>query len=775
MDATLLRRFGLENELDSEAKIGPSTPGKSSVTSRLTPAAQVVFRVADPETARALGEAMGSAAPSSSARIQRDADPAALGARDGNGVAAGADAAVARAASSSGSALPGHLQRQFEASLGADLSSVRVHTGAESQAAAHAVGAKAYTVGQDIHFGAGKYQPDDPFGMHLIAHEVAHTVQQAGGSAHRQHKLEVSTPFDAAEHEADRAADAMVRGERASIAGFAPSVSRQTVQRNPFDFGAPQQQQQPGWGFGPQKPEPWQPLPGLPNPGNAGDMAGNVNYDLPTSPLGAAPIPVNLDAAMPESKIKDPGAIPGWIVPYTPPSFQFGPYNTPGQPTLMLIEGDQHSAAAKSAWAQWKSFGDQVKAAWSASKGPLDSFTQAAKGDPVLDKLIEEMGGSTWLMNVKHGDGNLTKQGEKVNVNDGMQVNKIDADLASKERGVPYRPDANQFHDDVKATVADRSAGTKGSPVQAAVSKLNGVRQQLSGEMKSLAAEGKRVESAADAVKSATMGLKIKQLEKDKETKEEEKKKIEDGSALIAKVSPKAAELYSSAKGLYDEFEPFLSATKQSLEGAAKVGSGDYVGGGMDVAKGVLSMVKWQQLSAKNKEISAISAQIGGLLEAQAKANFDSATKAFEAANAQVIAHIEKVQGLLTAEKNACNDLATVLEGKDGKGQDNWKGKDKKDAKLAADAMRAMPIAQRILSTVEDVNKQITKKLPGETIRSQQGHTLATRGRGGSGDAEVKETAGWILGAVAPMEAQREHWQAIVSRMQLVATSLGVV
>lgn len=775
MDATLLRRFGLETDLDLEAKNGNHTPGKASVTSRLSPAPQVVFRVADAETARALGEAMGPS--SAAARIQRDAEPGLGhgGARDGNGVAAGADLAVERAASSSGASLPSHLQRQFESSLGADLSSVRVHTGADSQAAAHAVGAKAYTVGQDIHFGAGKYQPDDPFGMHLLAHEVAHTVQQAGGGAHRQHKLEVSTPFDAAEHEADRAADAMVRGERAQIAGFSPSVSRQTVHRNPFDFGAPQQQQQPGFGFGPQPSQPWQPLPGLPNPGNAGDLAGNVNYDIPTSALGAGALPVNLDAAMPESKIKDPGAIPGWITPYTPPPVQFGPYSQPGQPTLMLIEGDQHSSAAKSAWAQWKSFGEQVKAAWNTSKGPLDSFTQAAKGDPVLDKLIEEMGGSTWLMNVKHGEGNLTKQGDKVNVNDGVQVNQINSDLAGKERGVPYRPDANQFHDDAKATVADRSAGTKGSPVQAAVSKLNGVRQQLSGQMKELAAEGKMVESAADSVKSATMGLKIKQLEKDKETKEEEKKKIEDGTALIAKVSPKAAELYSSAKSLYGEFEPLISATKQSLEGAAKVGSGDYVGGGMDVAKGVLSMVKWQQLSVKNKEISAISAQIGGLLDAQAKANFDAASKAFEAANAKVIAHLEKVQGLLTAEKNACNDLATVLEGKDAKGQDNWKGKDKKDAKLAADAMRAMPIAQRILSTVEDVNKQISKKLPNESTRSQQGHTLATRGKGGTGDAEVKETAGWILGAVAPMEAQREHWQAIVSRMQLVATSLGVV
>ncbi|MBK7191815.1 MAG: DUF4157 domain-containing protein, partial [Myxococcales bacterium] len=128
-------------------------------------------------------------------RVARAAAQAA-GLRDANGVAADAEAAVDRAASSTGAPLPTHIQRQFEGSLGADLSGVRVHTGGESQQAAQAVGAKAYTVGNDIHFAAGNYQPDDPFGMHLLAHEVAHTVQQSGGAQRRQHKLEVSTPQD---------------------------------------------------------------------------------------------------------------------------------------------------------------------------------------------------------------------------------------------------------------------------------------------------------------------------------------------------------------------------------------------------------------------------------------------------------------------------------------------------------------------------------------------------------------------------------------------------
>jgi Domain of unknown function (DUF4157) len=156
--------------------------------------------------------------------IQRKAE------RDANGVAEGADSAIATASSSSGQSLPGDIQRKFEASLGTDLSSVRVHTGGESQSAAHAVGAKAYTMGQNIHFGAGHYDPSSSAGEHLLAHEVAHTVQQQGGSSTRQNKLEVSGPQDAAEHEADHAADAMVSGGQASISRATPNVARDVDQ-----------------------------------------------------------------------------------------------------------------------------------------------------------------------------------------------------------------------------------------------------------------------------------------------------------------------------------------------------------------------------------------------------------------------------------------------------------------------------------------------------------------------------------------------------------------
>lgn len=167
--------------------------------------------------------------------------------RDANGVADGAEHAVAAAASSSGAALPDPVMRKFESSLGADLSRVRVHTDGASAASADAVGAKAYTMGNDIHFGAGRYDPEGAAGLHLLAHEVAHTVQQSGGAQRTQFKLAVSSSTDAAEHEADRAADAMVSDAPFALGGGG-GVQRDAIQRDAADPPAPAQR-------GPTTPE----------------------------------------------------------------------------------------------------------------------------------------------------------------------------------------------------------------------------------------------------------------------------------------------------------------------------------------------------------------------------------------------------------------------------------------------------------------------------------------------------------------------------------------
>jgi hypothetical protein len=123
-----------------------------------------------------------------------------------------------RAEGAGGAPLPQALEHKFSSSLGADLKDVRVHTGAESAAAAESVGARAYTTGKNVHFAAGQYDPASRAGQELLAHEVAHTVQQSGRApSGQQHKLEVSGPADPAEAEADHAAAKMMSGSTAGV------------------------------------------------------------------------------------------------------------------------------------------------------------------------------------------------------------------------------------------------------------------------------------------------------------------------------------------------------------------------------------------------------------------------------------------------------------------------------------------------------------------------------------------------------------------------------
>jgi hypothetical protein len=77
--------------------------------------------------------------------------------------------------------LPEDLLDLFERSLGADLSALRVYDGPAADAAARALGADAYTCGSGVFFRQGAYQPRHARGLHLLAHEVAHAVQQAEG------------------------------------------------------------------------------------------------------------------------------------------------------------------------------------------------------------------------------------------------------------------------------------------------------------------------------------------------------------------------------------------------------------------------------------------------------------------------------------------------------------------------------------------------------------------------------------------------------------------
>src|SRR5438876_626026 len=80
--------------------------------------------------------------------------------------------------SSTGTPLPPSLSVSMGSALGSNLDAVRVHTGQQAASAAKELNANAFTRGQDIFFGTGRYQPDTTEGQKLLAHELTHTIQQ---------------------------------------------------------------------------------------------------------------------------------------------------------------------------------------------------------------------------------------------------------------------------------------------------------------------------------------------------------------------------------------------------------------------------------------------------------------------------------------------------------------------------------------------------------------------------------------------------------------------
>ena len=79
-----------------------------------------------------------------------------------------------------GRPLPETIRREMEPRFGADLGGVRIHTGGEAVQLSREIGARAFTHGTHIAFGAGGYSPNSQAGRHLLAHELTHTIQQTG-------------------------------------------------------------------------------------------------------------------------------------------------------------------------------------------------------------------------------------------------------------------------------------------------------------------------------------------------------------------------------------------------------------------------------------------------------------------------------------------------------------------------------------------------------------------------------------------------------------------
>ena len=106
-------------------------------------------------------------------RLEREASVSA--ARITSGVRAPAGHVAPKA---EGGRLPGVVRRALEPTLGVGLSDLRIHAGARGALLADAFDARAFTMGRDLYFGAGQYEPRTRDGLQLVAHEATHAMQQ---------------------------------------------------------------------------------------------------------------------------------------------------------------------------------------------------------------------------------------------------------------------------------------------------------------------------------------------------------------------------------------------------------------------------------------------------------------------------------------------------------------------------------------------------------------------------------------------------------------------
>lgn len=140
----------------------------------------------------------------------------------------------ARSRLNGGAPLPPSTREKMERGFGPSFGGVRVHTDAAAAELAAEHDAQALTLRDRIAFGAGLYRPSTPTGDHLIAHELAHVVQQSasGGEVAQARDLH-SVSTEAAEVQAERAAANVVSGRRASIAptGLAVTTRARIMRR----------------------------------------------------------------------------------------------------------------------------------------------------------------------------------------------------------------------------------------------------------------------------------------------------------------------------------------------------------------------------------------------------------------------------------------------------------------------------------------------------------------------------------------------------------------
>ena len=175
----------------SRISVGPSRPGLIQTKLAVNPPgdafeqeadriSQSVMRMAEPRVSRAC--ACGGSCPG--CRHQGDQDERVQAKRVSSSDTGRAEAppSVHETLRSAGRPLDGSIRSFMEPRFGHDFSRVRVHSGSTAEQSARDLNAHAFTVGDEIVFGPGRFAPETWEGKSLLAHELTHVIQQTGST-----------------------------------------------------------------------------------------------------------------------------------------------------------------------------------------------------------------------------------------------------------------------------------------------------------------------------------------------------------------------------------------------------------------------------------------------------------------------------------------------------------------------------------------------------------------------------------------------------------------
>lgn len=156
-----------------QAKMYVSAPGDRYEREADSAAADVVKRISAPDSLTA-----------PEGEVSQAQHPAGAGNAGGGGAAVPPvlESAIRQARASGGQAISTRIRERMEDAFGNDFTGVKIHTGAGADRISRSLGARAFTVGRDVFFRRGEFSPQSPGGRELLAHELAHVVQQNGGA-----------------------------------------------------------------------------------------------------------------------------------------------------------------------------------------------------------------------------------------------------------------------------------------------------------------------------------------------------------------------------------------------------------------------------------------------------------------------------------------------------------------------------------------------------------------------------------------------------------------